>query len=180
MNINEQKEIIEAILFAYGDIVPSKKICEILSIELNQLEIIMRELIEKKEIGQKGILIKKIRDGYQLSTNSEYYDYVRKLFEKNTSKTLSQAAYETLSVVAYNKNVTRAKIEDIRGVSAGSTINTLLDKGFIEEAGRLEAPGRPVIYRTTDDFLRAFNFKSSDDLVPIESFSEQKKENVDV
>lgn len=176
MNVNELKEIITATLFAYGDIVTKKKLCEILQIDEKQLRVVMQSLIEQGQPSVKGILIKEIDDGYQMYTNPEYYDYIRKLFERNTSKTLSQAAYETLSVVAYNKNVTRAKIESIRGVSAGSTLNTLLDKEFIEEAGRLEAPGRPVLYRITNEFLKAFDLHSPADLFPIETFSEEKKE----
>ncbi len=176
MNVNELKEIIKATLFAYGDIVAKKKLCDILQIDEKQLRVVMASLIEQGQPTNKGILIKEINDGYQMYTNPEYYDYVRKLFERNTSKTLSQAAYETLAVVAYNKNVTRAKIESVRGVSAGSTLNTLLDKGFIEEAGRLEAPGRPVLYRTTSEFLKAFDLHTPADLFPIETFSEEKKE----
>ncbi|MBN2852324.1 MAG: SMC-Scp complex subunit ScpB [Clostridia bacterium] len=177
MEINEIKEIIEAILFASGDLVSLSKISEILTLDEKQVRPIMSELIESKLNKQSGIIIKEIENSYQMSTNPEYFDYVRKLFERNTSKTLSQAAYETLAIIAYNKNVTRAKIEAIRGVSAGSTINTLIEKGFVEESGRLEAPGRPVLYRTTDEFLRSFNLRSPADLFPIESFSDEKKED---
>lgn len=177
METYEIKQIIEAILFASGDIVKAAKLGEILTLDEKQIKTIMRELIDSKNDAQSGIIIKEIDDGYQMSTNPEYFDFVRKLFERNTSKTLSQAAYETLAIIAYNKNVTRAKIEAIRGVGAGSTISTLIEKGFIEESGRLEAPGRPVLYRTTDEFLRAFDLKSPADLFPIESFSDDKKED---
>jgi len=179
MNVNEIKKIIEAILFAKGDVVSSKKICEILAIDENQLKVIITDMILVRDNMQSGVLIKEIENGYQMYTNKEYYDYVRKLFERNTSKTLSQAAYETLAIIAYNKNTTRAKIESIRGVSAGSTVSTLVDKGFIEEAGRLDAPGRPVMYRITTEFLKAFDLKDTEDLLPIESFVEQKKSEMD-
>ena len=176
MEVNEIKKIIEAILFANGDIVTINKLCEILSLEEKELKVIISDMIITRNDKQSGVLIKEINNGYQMSTNKEYYDYVRKLFERNTKKTLSQAAYETLSIIAYNKNTTRAKIESIRGVGAGSTVATLRDKGFIEEAGRLEAPGRPVYYKVTNEFLRAFDLKDTNDLLPIETFGEIKKE----
>ena len=151
MDIKEYENIIEAILFASGEAVPCKKLCEVLSLEEKELKSIIENMADKN----RGVMIKEIDKGYQMCSNPEYYDFIRKVMDKQDNRTLSQAAYETLAVIAYNKTATRAKIESVRGVNSGSSIMTLLDNGLIEEAGRIDAPGRPVIYSTSQEFLRA-------------------------
>lgn len=176
MEKKEIKKIIEAMLFAYGEKVSKKKLSEVLSINVREVAVIVDEMLKQRIMDMNGILIRQIDDGYQMCTNPEYFDYARILFDRKDSKTLSQAAYETLSIVAYNKNATRAKIESIRGVGSDSTISTLINKDLIEEAGRLDAPGRPVIYKTTDEFLRAFDIASPDELFPIDKYIDEVKE----
>ena len=112
-------------------------------------------------------MIRQIEDGYQLCSKPAYFDYIRKVIAPRQKQQLSQAAYETLSIVAYNQPVTRAKIEDLRGVNSDSAIARLLERNLIAEAGRLDAPGRPILYKTTEEFLRCFGLSSISELPEI-------------
>ncbi|MFO7637086.1 MAG: SMC-Scp complex subunit ScpB [Clostridia bacterium] len=160
----EYGRIVEAILFAHGEPVPVKTLCEALSLEEDRV----REIVLHLSGTPGGILIREISGGFQMCTNPEYHEHVRKTMEKSDGRSLSQAAYETLSIIAYNGTATRAKIESVRGVNSGSSLMTLMEKGLIEEKGRVEAPGRPVIYGVTEEFLRAFDMKTLEDLLPVE------------
>ncbi len=168
MNDRDLKNAIEAILFASGKEVSLRRISDAVSCDTSKTAALIEEMAQEYSQNNRGIFIKKIKDSYQMCTNPIYYETVRKLFERNENKTLSQAAYETLAVIAYSGEATRARVEAIRGVGCGSTLSTLRDKGLIEEAGRLDAPGRPVVYRPSVEFFRAFDLKSLDDLIPVE------------
>jgi segregation and condensation protein B len=167
MKDREYKNTIEAILFASGDEVRIDRIADVIGVEKDEAERLVDELLQEYMGEGRGIILRRMLDSVQMSTNPAYFDKVRLLFEKNDTRNLSQAAYETLAVIAYNKEATRAKIESVRGVGCGSSINTLLDRELIEEAGRLDAPGRPVVFRPSMEFYRAFGFKSLDDLIPV-------------
>jgi segregation and condensation protein B len=162
------KNAIEALLFASGREVSAKRVSEALPCDAGKTRQLIDELAGEYVRDGRGVSIRKIKDSYQMCTNPEYHEIVRGLFEKNESKTLSQAAYETLAVIAYSGEATRARVESVRGVGCGSTLSTLRDKGLIEEAGRLDAPGRPVVYKPTTEFYRAFDLRSLDDLIPVE------------
>lgn len=168
MSDREIKNAIEAILFASGKEISLGRISEVLSCEISKIENLIEEMAQEYEQSDRGIFIKKIKDSYQMCTNPIHHETVRKLFEKNESRTLSQAAYETMAVIAYNGEATRARVEGVRGVDCGSTLSTLRDKGLIEESGRLDAPGRPLVYKPSIEFLRAFDLSSLDDLLPVE------------
>lgn len=168
MKDRENKNIIEAILFASGGEVSFKRIGEALDTDTKTVIRLVDELAQEYMGEGRGIIIREINNCCQMCTNPAYFDKVRKLFEKRDAKNLSQAAYETLAIIAYNTEATRAKIESVRGVGCGSSISTLMDRELIEEAGRLDAPGRPVIYRPSMEFYRAFGIKSLEDLIPAE------------
>ena len=176
MRDRELKNTIEAILFASGDEVRIDRLADVIGVEKDEAERLVDELLQEYMGDGRGIVLRRMLDSVQMSTNPAYFDKVRLLFEKNDTRNLSQAAYETLAVIAYNKEATRAKIESVRGVGCGSSINTLLDRELIEEAGRLDAPGRPVVFRPSMEFYRAFGFKSLDDLIPVELPSDSEPE----
>lgn len=164
MDKNKLKGIIEAILFAAGREV---KLNELMSaLELSQDEVV--ELIESMKLQyeneSKGIQIINVDGAYQLCTKKEYYDFIYLVFDKRSKPNLSQAALETLSIIAYNPKITRAEIEAIRGVNSDGTIYKLLDYNLIEDSGKLDAPGRPTTYSTTKEFLRMFGLESLDAL----------------
>lgn len=176
MRDRDFKNTIEAVLFASGDEVRIDRISEVLEISQETVERLIEELALEYLGENRGIVIRRIKDSVQLATNPIYFEKVRVMFEKNDSRSLSQAAYETLAVIAYNKEATRAKIESVRGVGCGSSISTLLDRELIEEAGRLDAPGRPVVFRPSIEFYRAFGFRSLDDLIPVDMPSDSDQE----
>jgi len=176
MKDRENKNIIEAILFACGEEVRVDRIADVLGVGVDTADNLIEELAQEYMGENRGVVIRRIKNTVQMATNPAYFEKVRKLFEKNDTRNLSQAAYETLAVIAYNKEATRAKIESVRGVGCGSSISTLLDRELIEEAGRLDAPGRPVVFRPSIEFYRAFGFRSLDDLIPVELPSDAEPE----
>lgn len=164
MEQNKIKGVIEAILFAAGREV---KINELMSaLELGSEDIInsVESLKLDYEKENRGLTIINLNDSYQLCTKKEYYEYIYPIFDKRSKPNLSQAALETLSIIAYNPKITRAEIESIRGVNSDGTIYKLLDYNLIEEAGKMDAPGRPMTYKTTKEFLRMFGISSLDEL----------------
>ena len=164
MEIDKIKGVIEAILFAAGREV---KISELMSsLELSSEEIInaVESLKLDYQNENRGISIINLNDAYQLCTKKEYYEYIYPIFDKRNKPNLSNAALETLSIIAYNPRITRAEIESIRGVNSDGTIYKLLDYELIEEAGKLDAPGRPTTYKTTNEFLKMFGISSLDEL----------------
>lgn len=160
MELEKTKAIIEAILFSVGRAVKIKEL--MYSLELSEEEII--NIIENMKLEyeqqKRGIEIIKIEDSYQLCTKKEYYEYIYPIVDKRNKPNLSQAALETLAIIAYNPKVTRAEIEAIRGVNSDATIYKLLEHNLIEEAGKLDAPGRPTTYKTTDEFLKLFGYEN--------------------
>ncbi len=167
MEFSEIEAVIEGLLFAAGDRLALDKISEVLQIDKKTVKKIINKMMDEYRSSNRGIFIREIDNGYQLCTKFEVYDYIARLIEPRQKQGLSQAAYETLAIVAYNGPVTRAKIEKIRGVNSGSAIERLIERNLIREVGRLEAPGRPVLYDTTEEFLRTFGFRSKADLPAI-------------
>ncbi len=164
MEINKFKGIIEAILFAAGREV---KITELMSsLELSSSEIITIIESMKADYGEqnRGLQIINVGEAYQLCTKKEYYSYLYSIFDKRNKPNLSQAALETLAIIAYNPRITRAEIESIRGVNSDGTIYKLLDYNLIEETGKLDAPGKPGTYGVTSEFFRIFGFNSLEEL----------------
>ncbi len=164
MEIRDIESLVESLLFANGDVLSLEKMCEIIEIDKKTLRNIISNLMIKFSTSSRGIMIREIDEGYQFCTKPEHHEYIMKLFQPRQKQGLSQAAFETLAIIAYNQPVTRAKIEQIRGVNSDSSILRLIERNLIKEAGRLETPGKPIIYKTTEEFLRSFGFSSIKDL----------------
>ena len=158
MNIKEIKATIEAILFSAGRIVTEEELVLALELDKNQIEEIIKNMQE--EYKERGIEIIKIDNGYQLCSKKEYYEYIYPILDKRAKPNLSQAALETLAIIAYNPRATRAEIEVIRGVNSDGTIYKLLDYGLIEDAGKADLPWKPTTYKTTTEFLKMFGYES--------------------
>lgn len=164
MELEKVKAIIEAILFAVGRKVSIKEL--MLALELPEQDIISIVENMKTELNNKerGIEIISVEDGYQICTKKEFYEYIYPIVDKRNKPKLSQAALETLAIIAYNSKITRAEIESIRGVNSDGTIYKLLEHNLITDVGKMDAPGRPTMYSTTEEFLRMFGYKSLDEL----------------
>lgn len=164
MDIKEMEAIIEGLLFAAGDPLPLQKLAEILEMDRKTTRLILSNMAVSLQNSKRGVMLRELDESYQLCTRPEHAEYIRRLVEPRQKQALSQAAFETLSIVAYNQPATRARIEMIRGVNSDSAISRLLERNLIKEAGRLDMPGKPLIYETTEEFLRSFGFKSVKDL----------------
>lgn len=164
MKIENAKPIIEAILFAAGNPVEISDIAMILEWNPEDVQKVLEEMRIELSEGNRGIEIIKVNNAYQLCTKKEYYDYIYPLLDKRGKPNLSNAALETLSIIAYNPKITRAEIEQLRGVSSDATIYKLLEYHLIEDAGKADLPGKPMTYQTTDEFLRLFGISSLEQL----------------
>lgn len=164
MQINETKAKIEAILFAAGREVSKNEIMLALELSSDEIDEIILVMQNDYKSEDRGIELIKIDDSYQLCTKKEMYEYVYPVLDKRNKPNLSTAALETLSIIAYNPKITRAEIEAIRGVSADACVYKLLEYGLITEAGKVDLPGKPMSYKTTDEFLKMFGYSSLNDL----------------
>jgi segregation and condensation protein B len=158
---------LEAILFAAGEPVELSRLAEALELEPSTVEDILLDLMGEYSAKGRGIELLQLGDRYQLATKADQNELVQKALDLNRKTPLSQAAMEVLAIVAYNQPVTKAFVEQVRGVDSSSVVNSLQEKGLVEEAGRLDVPGRPIAYRTTPHFLRSFHLSSLDELPPL-------------
>ena len=164
MEIQKIKSIIEAILFAASREVNIKEFIMALEMNKEEIENIILSMQEEYKNENRGIEIIKVEDNYQLCTKKDLYDYVYPILDNRTKPSLSNAALETLAIIAYNPKITRAEIESIRGVSADACIYKLLEFGLIQEAGKADLPGKPMTYITSEQFLKMFGYTSLNDL----------------
>ena len=158
MDIENKKNIIEAICFSAGRVVTIEELILILEITKNELDEIINSMQE--DYKKRGIELIKVENGYQLCSKKEYYDYIYPILDKRSKPRISGASLEVLAIIAYNPKITRAEIEAIRGVNCDASIYKLLEYGLIEEAGKIDAPGRPMSYKTTNEFLKMFGYES--------------------
>ena len=166
----DMKEIgsaMEGILFAAGEPVDIKRLCLALDLDQATAEAVLRQLGDGYAFERRGIRLIRMEDSYQLCSAPEYADVIRKAFEVRKPAKLSQPALEVLTIIAYYQPTTRAYVDQVRGVDSSYTVGLLLDRGLIEECGRLQVPGRPILYRTTKNFLRSFHLNSLEDLPEI-------------
>lgn len=178
MEIDKTKSIIEAILFSAGRVVETKELMAILELSNEDIDVILQSMKAEFEEQGRGIEIIKVNNGYQLCSKKEYYDYIYPIFDNRAKPNLSTAALETLSIIAYNPKITRAEIEQIRGVNSDGTIYKLLEYNLIEEAGKLDAPGKPTIYKTTPEFLKMFGISSLDELPELPKYKIDENEQI--
>ena len=167
LQLEQYEGAAEAILFAGGEPLPLHRIAQALELDDEAAESVLASLGERLERTGSAIKLMKLEDCWQLATRPEYAGAVRSALELKRSAPLSQAALEVLAVIAYNQPVTRAFVEQVRGVDCSGVISTLCERGLVEESGRLELPGRPIAYRTTSAFLRCFGLDSIEDLPEI-------------
>lgn len=172
MDTKEVKSIIEALLFTWGDPLNISDIASILEIDKKELHNILQEMMDDFDYNMRGIRIIKINNSYQMGTRSEHFEWIKKLANQKPEKALSNAALETLSIIAYRQPVIKSDIEAIRGVRCDKVIETLLEKNLIEEMGRMDRVGRPILYGTTESFLKAFGLECLKDLPAL-------KDNID-
>lgn len=159
MTREEIKGILEAILFVWGDPIEIETLAKATQLPIADMKAHMEELIQDLEQANRGIRIHRYENSYQLRTIAEADPFIRNLLLEREEKSLSSSALETLSIIAYKQPVTRIEIDSIRGVQSSSAINTLSARGLIEEAGRLDRIGKPILYRTTQEFLRVFDLE---------------------
>jgi segregation and condensation protein B len=177
------KPAIEAILFACGTPAELTKIAQALEIKEEKAEELLKSLMEDYSSRKSGIKIVRLGKSYQMCTEKEYAEIIRTVLDLRRNSPLSQAALEVLAIIAYNQPVTKAFVEQIRGVDCSGVVSSLVARELIEEKGRLELPGRPLIYGTTENFLRCFNVSDVSELPPLpqknsdEENSEESSEN---
>lgn len=167
---DEIKATIEALLFVSKEPLTIKTLAQIVEMSEADIKLIVDELIDEYNNSKRGINIQLVANGYQMYTRSEYACYIEKLYKPQNSYGLSKAALETLAIIAYKQPITRAEIEAIRGVKAESSIGTLLEKNLVKEVGRKDGPGRPMLFGTTDSFLKYFGLKNISELPEPEEF----------
>ena len=164
MDKEEMEAAVESILFASGEPVNIERICVALAIDRPTAECILQGLMDYYAYERRGMRLLKIEDCWQLCSAPDYAEAIRRAFEIRKPAKLSQPALEVLTIIAYYQPVTRAYVDQIRGVDSSYTMSLLIDRGMIEECGRLQVPGRPRQYRTTKQFLRSFHLSSLDEL----------------
>ena len=164
MKIEELIPAVEAVLFSGGEPVSIAQLSKALSVEPEQIEEAADKLAQKLDRADSGIQLLRLENFYQLASKKEYEEYIKTAFDMRRRTPLSQAALEVLAVIAYNQPVTKAFVEQVRGVDCSGVVSTLIEKNLIEERGRLELPGRPLLYGTTKNFLRCFSVSSLSEL----------------
>ena len=167
IHTKELASALEAILFAAGEPVELKRLCVALDLDQETAEAVLRQLGDEYAFERRGVRLLRMEDSYQLCSAPDYADAIRRAFEVRKPAKLSQPALEALTIIAYYQPTTRAYVDQVRGVDSSYTVGLLLDRGLIEECGRLQVPGRPILYRTTKHFLRSFHLSSLDDLPEI-------------
>lgn len=155
---------IEGILFAAGEPVKAAKLAAVLEVGLEEITEAVRLLKYQYDEELRGVQIIEIDEGYQICSRPEYYVYIQEILGEQRRQALSNAAMEALAIIAYKQPITRGQVEYVRGVNSDGAVNRLVERGLIEECGRLDAPGRPILYRTTQNFLRCFGLKTPQDL----------------
>ena len=182
MDTLEMREIeaaIEGILFASGEPVNVERICVAMNMDRATVELVLQKLTDYYAYERRGMRLLKLEDSYQLCSAPEYGELIRKAFEVRRPAKLSQPALEVLTIIAYYQPTTRAYVDQIRGVDSSYTVGLLLDRHLIEGCGRLQVPGRPRLYRTTQAFLRAFHLNSLDDLPEMTGLEEDGQLRLD-
>ena len=169
MTFNELVPSFEAVLFAAGEPVDIEKFCTVFEVDDVTVEQVMDMLSDRLENSGSSLKLLRLDFSYQLCTKKEYAENIRAVLDLRRKTPLSQAAFEVLAVIAYNQPVTKAYVEQVRGVDCSGVVSTLVEKGLLEEKGRLELPGRPLLYGTTQNFLRCFGLKSLDELPEVPS-----------
>ncbi len=178
VKLTELEAVAEALLFISGEAVPIGVIAQTMEMDKATTKAIVMALAEKYEKEKRGLRIIEIDNGYQMCTAAECFEYIRNMYKSPKRQAMTQALLETLAIIAYKQPITKAQIEEIRGVSADHAVNKLMEKKLICETGRLNVPGKPILFGTTNEFLRYFGFKSTNELPPLKE--EEEAGHIDV
>jgi len=176
MELKELESALESILFVAGEPVGVERLCLALGIDRPTIDSVAQQLMDQYSYERRGIRVVRLESSYQLCSAPEYADYVRKTLENRKPARLSQSALEVLAVIAYFQPVTRAYVDQVRGVDSSYTIGLLLERDLIREGGRLAVPGRPILYQTTKTFLRSFGLTSLDELPELPDHSKESSQ----
>ncbi len=179
MDMKETENILESLLFASGNPISISQLTEIMDSDTKTVSEAMTNLAADYEKDARGIRIIKLDDKYQLVSSPSNSDYVKRLLDNRRNPMLSQAAMEVLALIAYNQPVTRAYVEQVRGVDSAAVIHNLIDKELVEEKGKLDAPGRPLLYGTTANFMRVFGISTLSELPELPEIKAQNEENTE-
>lgn len=174
MELHEIDSVVEAILFAAGDPVPASRIAQVLGVDTPEILASAARLADAYSFARRGIRLVRMEENLQLCSAPEYAQAVSRTLEQRKPPRLSQPALEVLAIVAYFQPVTRAYIDQIRGVDSSYTVGQLAERGLIEPCGRLDVPGRPTIYKTGDSFLRTMGITTLDELPPLPDLGEDE------
>jgi len=164
MDFSRTVAAVEAVIFASGDPISAERICEAVGVDADTFEKCVKNISERYADKACGIELVELDGSYQICSKSDFYEEIRTALKLRSNAVLSDVAMETLAIVAYNQPVTKSFIEDVRGVDCSYIVGSLCEKRLVEERGRLDIPGRPLLYGTTDNFLRCFNLNSLADL----------------
>ncbi len=174
MEERELKNTVEAVIFACGTPIEAERIAQGLGLSVEKITAVCDSLVEEYKKSDRGIRIVKLNKSYQMCTPDKFADAIRTVMDIRRNTPLSQAASEVLAVIAYNQPVTKAFVEQVRGVDCSGVISGLISRQLIEEKGRLELPGKPLVYGTTEHFLRCFNISSIEELPPLPNDEENE------
>lgn len=177
MDVKEKLGAIEAVLFASGEPLELFRLSEACRLDAGAIPSMIRLINERYDDCGSGICIKKLDSSYQMCTREKFAPQIRAALETKKTTPLSNAAMEVLTIIAYNQPVSKGFVENVRGIDSSSVINNLLEKGLVEEAGRLDVPGKPLIYRTTAVFLRSFGLGSVSELPPLPGQTEDETDS---
>lgn len=178
MKLSELEAVVESILFVSGEAVELSVIADAIEMDKATTKAIISSLADKYEEEKRGIRIVPIESGYQMCTAPRCFEFIRSIYKTTRRQGLTQSLLETLAIVAYKQPITKAQIEEIRGVSAEHAVNKLMEKGLIREAGRMDTPGRPIAFATTKEFLRYFGFASTNELPEFDDGEEITEEKI--
>lgn len=176
MQWSERHAELEAILFASGEAIPLAKLSEVLGEPTEGIEVLCAELMDEYRFHRRGLRLLRLEDRVQMVSAPEYAEGIRAILEERKSDRLSRSSLEVLSIIAYHEPATKTYVEQVRGVDSSYTIGLLLDRDLIEDCGRLDVPGRPILYRTTQSFLRAFGLSSKEELPELPSLEKSQEE----
>ena len=173
MELKELEAALEGVLFAAGEPVPVERLCLGLEVDRPTLDAVAQRLMDRYSYERRGIRVLRLDASYQMCSAPEYASWIRRTLESRKPARLSQPALEVLAIIAYYQPVTRAYVDQVRGVDSSYTVGLLLERELIEEAGRLSVPGRPVLFRTTRNFLRSFGLSSLEELPQLPDSSQE-------
>ena len=160
MNLKEYRPVVEALLFASGEPVTAEKLGEAIPLQTYLVEDLLQQMKEEYARPESGLQLLQLEERWQLATKDQFAQPVKTLLDKRKNVPLSQAAMEVLAIIAYNQPVSRSFIEQVRGIDSSTLVTRLAERGLVEEAGRLDLPGRPIAFKTTDTFLRTFGIEN--------------------